>query len=219
MGTVIADFEQAEHHAISATYPSTRIQGCLFHFKQCLVRRFQRIPEYTTKPLVKERLHYLFGLAFIPEDDVISAWAVLKPLLLRDPILLPIMDSVRPIFDYMDTTWMDGLYKVEMWNVYDAVLSDSPRTNNYSEGNNSALNAEAGCSHPGVPRLLEILKRFNEDADAAIMFAITGAETELVRKRDARCVQLNERIKRAVSFYGKLSVLMYCKSLGSLNYV
>ena len=50
----------------------------------------------------------------------------------------------------------------------------------------------SGRSHLGSPRLLEILKRFNEDADAAIMFAITGAETELVRKRDARCVQLNE---------------------------
>ena len=66
--TAVVDFEQAEHQAIREGF-----QGCLFHWKQCLVRHFDKIPTYRKDVSVSENLHSIFGIAFIPEDDVVAS--------------------------------------------------------------------------------------------------------------------------------------------------
>ena len=76
------------------TVINVRIQGCLFHWKQCLLRHFDKIPTYSKDVNVRENLHSIFGLAFIPEDDVVASWAELKPLLSMNPSLLPVLDYV-----------------------------------------------------------------------------------------------------------------------------
>ena len=52
-----------------------------------------------------------------------------------------------------------------MWNVYRAVINGGPSTNNFAEGHNRALQLVAGCSHPGIELLREILTLYNTDAD------------------------------------------------------
>ena len=57
-----------------------------------------------------------------------------------------------------------------MWNVYRAVINSGPRTNNSGRGviNNHALQLAAGCSHPGIELLIEILNLYNTDAELDI---------------------------------------------------
>ena len=110
--TDVFDFEQAEHQAIREGFLNASIQGCLFHWKQCLVRHFDKIPTYRKDVNMRENLHSIFGLAFIPEDDVVASWAELKPLLSVNPSLLLVLD-------YVESTWIfNDIYPIHMWNVY-----------------------------------------------------------------------------------------------------
>ena len=219
--TVLVDFEQAEHKALKEHFPDAIPQGCLYHWKQCLIRRFQKIPGYTSQPpnfALKERLHYIFGLAYIPVADVVSSWAVLKRSLERDPVLQPFKDSVDAILQYVESTWVlnPTIYPVEMWNVHNAVLYGSPRTNNVSEGTNNALNMEASCSHPELWRLLEILLLFNQDTETAILHIVTGQPPK--SNRSKKVIEWNQRVLNTVQHYGRFGVLMFCKAIGLLSY-
>ena len=61
----------------------------------------------------------------------------------------------HPVLRYMETEWIKNTtFPVQTWNDYNSTLDNDPRTNNYSEGNNNALNQEVPCTHPSLPRLL-----------------------------------------------------------------
>ena len=76
--SVMLDFEIAERSAIKELFPGTELRGCFFHWKQCLIRKFKAVKGYPRDPTVRENLHCLFGLAFVPEPDVPGCWDMLK---------------------------------------------------------------------------------------------------------------------------------------------
>ena len=102
-----------------------------------------------------------------------------------------------------------------MWNCYSATLSDDPRTNNYSEGSNNALNTAAGCSSPTIYRLMDILKGFNAEAELKILQTATGQEA--TRKPRNKVLKMKERVKKTVQGYRSANIIAYCRSLGHLN--
>ena len=61
------DIEIAEHQAVREQFPNAMLRGCLFHWKQFLIRRFQTVPSYRNNTTVKETLHSFFGLTFVLE--------------------------------------------------------------------------------------------------------------------------------------------------------
>ena len=61
----MVDFEKSEQIAIRTHFPNAAIKGCLFHWKQCLLRRFRKISGYTDIEMVKASLHAVYGLAFV----------------------------------------------------------------------------------------------------------------------------------------------------------
>ena len=208
--TAVVDFEQAEHQAIREGFPNARIQGCLFHWKHCLVRHFDKIPTYRKDVNVRENLHSISALAFIPEDDVVASWAELKPLLSVNPSLLPVLD-------YVESTWIfNHIYPIHMWNVYRAVINNGTRTNNFAEGHNRALQLAAGCSHPGIELLTEILTLYNTDAELNIQQALSGMV--LVPRRKKKYAELDEKIFNAVGYYGSVDTEMNCRTWGHLDF-
>ena len=64
--TAVVDFEQAEHQAIKEGFPNARIQGCLFDWKQCLVRHFDEIPTYRKDVSVRENHLRISGTVLVP---------------------------------------------------------------------------------------------------------------------------------------------------------
>ena len=174
------------------------------------MRHFEKIPTYRKDVSVRENLHSIFGLAFIPEDDVVASWAELKPLLSVNPSLLPVLD-------YVESTWIfNDIYPIHMWNVYRAVINSELRTNNFAEGHNHALQLAAGCSHPGIELQIEILTLYNRDAELNIQQALSG--TVLVLRRKKKYAELDEKIFNAVGYYGRVDTEMNCRTLGHLNH-
>jgi len=59
--------------------------------------------------------------------------------------------ATTSFISYFESTWLNSTaYPITMWSHYSSTLSDEPRTNNYSEGSNNALNTVAGCSSPTI---------------------------------------------------------------------
>lgn len=208
--TAMLDFEKAEHSSINDVFPGTQLRGCFFHWKQCLIRKFGAVKGYPQDYSIREHLHSLFGLAFVPESDVPGCWQVMKQVLLAKSA------SFLDVVLYVETEWIfNPVYPIRMWNVYNATLDNDARTNNYSEGNNHALNLEVGCAHPSLPRLLQCLEYFNADTRQSIMRILTGQHT--IQRPKKKSVELQRKLINAVQLYGLTSVEMYCRSLGHLN--
>ena len=150
-----------------------------------------------------------FGLAFVPVDDVLHDWSLLKPLLMQYP-------AAAPFIDYFQKNWLyNRSYPISMWNCYGATLSDDPRTNNQAEGNNNALNTAAGCSSPTIYRLMDILKGFNAESELKILQTTTGLQA--TRKPRNNTIKMKERVKKTVQNYWRENIVLHCGSLGHLN--
>ena len=86
----MVDFEKAEHSVIRSHFIDAIIKGCLFYWKQCLNRKFKAVVGYEDNELLRNYLHTVFGLAFVPVDDVLHGWSLLKPLLMQYPAAAPL---------------------------------------------------------------------------------------------------------------------------------
>ena len=208
--TVMVDFETGEHSAIRAVFPTAVIKGCLFHFKQCIMRKYMKLPGYSENELMKSDLSAVYGLAFLPVHDVIIGWNLIKAILQAQ-----YPAATAEFIRYFEANWIYSTkYPLEMWNCYAITLSDDPRTNNLSEGSNNALNVSAGCSSPTICKFVDILRRFNSEAELKILQSSTGMNAN--RKKRNKFVIRDERIKRTVLAYNPANKLSYCRSLGHL---
>ena len=124
----MVDFEKSEHIAIRTHLPNSVIKGCLFHLKQCLLRRFRRISGYTDNEMMKASLHAVYGLAFAPVQDVSVVWTCLKSYLNQYP-------ETADFITYFQSTWLNhSAYPIHMWNYYESTLRDDPRTDTSLKG-------------------------------------------------------------------------------------
>ena len=83
--TVLADYELAIRNSVSAIWPSTTVRGCLFNFKQAILRKAASIGLAPFQKIIGSpvrRTIQLFGaLAFVPEGDF---YHKIKPTLSQD---------------------------------------------------------------------------------------------------------------------------------------
>ena len=145
----MVDFESGEHRAIRNCYPNATIHGCLFHWKQAIIRYFTTVlPTFATDAVLRSDFCAVFGLAFVPVADIDHCWTLLKNHGLTT--LYP-SASTTTIINYLESTWLYSTqYPRDMWSMYQSVLDNDPRTNNVSEGGDNAINTAAGCSHPTI---------------------------------------------------------------------
>lgn len=70
---VTCDFELAAINAIKIVLPNTQVGGCLFHMNQSTWRQVQRLglqSLYETNNEVRDSIHYLLALPFIPRKCI-----------------------------------------------------------------------------------------------------------------------------------------------------
>ena len=171
--TTIVDFEAAEHKAILSVFPNTTLRGCLFHICQCQLMQLRNVPEITTDEVQRSLLYSVFGLPFLPRNDVVSGWTELK---MRLWTLCP-MQKIAEYIAYFEKTWLfSTVYLPSLWNINSAVEYDEPRTNNASEGGNNALSSAFSSSHPSIWAFIETLQSFHSETELKYLQLAAGCQ-------------------------------------------
>ena len=85
-----------------------------------------------------------------------------------------------------------------MWNVYERVLRDLPRSNNSIEGWHRAFNNRVSVKHPSVTKLAQCIVREQSKFELDIERIRVGQQPKPKRKIYAN---LDARLKRVVATY------------------
>ena len=112
-----------------------------FHSNPLQLRQFRVIPYFLTDRPLRQLFSSVFGLPFLPVDDVIPAWSKLKTALFN---LRPIA-AISKFIAYLEKNWIfNKSNPVAMCNVSSAVEYEEPKTNSASDG---GMNGLAASNH------------------------------------------------------------------------
>ncbi|XP_022160472.1 uncharacterized protein LOC111026661 [Myzus persicae] len=165
---IVIDFEQAFIKSFKELYTDVKIHGCFFHFTQCLWRKLQSCGlknRYSTDAIFSHEIKKLSALAFVPVDNVIFAFEEL----INSDYYVDNEEELRTVVDYFEDTWIGRptrggrrrtpTFPIKIWNMFDAVMEGSPRTNNSVEGWHRAFNSALAANHVTVWKFINMLKR------------------------------------------------------------
>ena len=106
------------------------------------------------------KLKMLPSLAFVPEQDVMDCFNIL---------MANFPESALGVATYFEDNYIGKRlpnnsrritpFPIRIWNMYERVRQQLPRTNNVVEGWNNAFNPSVGYSHPSVSKLFKSLQR------------------------------------------------------------
>lgn len=209
--TVITDFEQAAMNAFRNVF-NAQIHGCHFHFGQCVWRKIQEFGyavRYNNEPDYAMHIRMLVALAYVPNDDKVRVYEEL--------IELDTFPEVDEILNYFEDTFLGrrqrrrrgtALFSSDIWDCYQAVRDDTPRTNNAVEGWHSAFARSVQIAHPTLPRLVVKLQKEQSLNQLNVERMVAGEEPPLKKKnyRDLDC-----RLRSVVLDYGNRSAIDYLR--------
>lgn len=146
---VVADFEQAIWRAFRYILPNTTIQGCLFHWAQCIFRKVQDLGlavAYRENGPMQKFVRKLFALPCLPVEHIRAAFNQLSNE--------PSTPAVAPLLDYIRDTWIEGdLWPPTSW----CIFNQSTRTNNDAEGYHRRINEKARNQAHQLYKLIPLL--------------------------------------------------------------
>ncbi|KAL8578262.1 hypothetical protein ACOMHN_005653 [Nucella lapillus] len=149
------------------------VHGCFFPFGQCLWRNLQLLglQDWYLEPENSLLVTTIQALAFVPPDDVIEAFQQLMDSLDADTD-----ETLSDFLAYFESTWLGIVqrgrrrlpkFDVAMWNIYNRVGDNLPRTNNSVEGWHRAFDQRMSVTHPTLGRLVSKLRK--EQASTELM--------------------------------------------------
>ncbi|CAF1109324.1 unnamed protein product [Brachionus calyciflorus] len=133
------DFEKGLLNTIQLTFEKCKVLGCWFHLSQNLwkhVQSYGLVEKYSSDKEFYKAFQRLKALPFVPCDDVVDAFKVIK---CNSPVEFNLM------LEYFETYYIGKLKKnsksvreepmfaIETWNVYERIEKDLPRANNNLE--------------------------------------------------------------------------------------
>ncbi|CAF3408991.1 unnamed protein product [Rotaria socialis] len=198
--TILSDFES----------------GCLFHFGQCVWRQVQSkglSAKYQEDENFRLNVKMLIGLAFLPLSDVITGFDLVAGEF-ND-------DDADDLLDYFERTWIGepkrrGVgrkkpqFDIPLWNVYDRVMANLPRSNNSVEGWHNAFANRVTVAHPTMQKLAEKIRCEQSKFEVDIAHLLQGHQP---KSKKACHRKLDERIARLVRDYDPLRISQYLKSI------
>ena len=103
-----------------------------------------------------------------------------------------------------------------MWNQYDAVLQNTSRTNNASEGWHNRFNILVGKNHPSLYVFLTALRK--EQADTETMLQQLNLGQKIKRPASAKLKNIDNRISNIVhnfqDYVEEKNISEYLKIIG-----
>ncbi|CAF4910082.1 unnamed protein product [Rotaria sp. Silwood1] len=155
---ILTDFEPGTIKSVQSMFHEVLHKGCLFYFSQCIWRQIQSrglSTKYQDDEHFDLNVKKLISLAFVLLVDVVKSF---------DLIAENFDDDAEDFIDYFEKVWIGepkqreiGQKKPQfehaLWNLYDRVVSDLPRSNNSVEGWHNAFANRVSITHPSIPKL------------------------------------------------------------------
>lgn len=107
------------------------------------------------------------------------------------------------------------MFDHSLWNVYDRVIADLPRSNNSVEGWHKAFATRVTIVHPTVKKLVEKIIREQSRFEVDIAQIIQGRQP---KPRKACYEKLDERISKLVKDYCPSQIPDYLRSIAANVY-
>ena len=168
------------------------------------------------------QLKRLVALAFLPPTDVVTGF---------DLVAGEFDDDADDLLDYFEKTWIGEPFALStcqshnfaflgvgrkkpqfdhtLWNIYDRVVADLPRSNNSVEGWHSAFATRVAIAHPTVKRLADKIRREQSKFEIDIAQLLQGhppkPKKALYRKIHARQYD-STQIHRSRNFFSLIFV-------------
>ncbi|XP_022169656.1 uncharacterized protein LOC111033288 [Myzus persicae] len=163
--SIMFDFEKGAMNAAKCIFPSVDIKGCFFHLCQSIWRHIQSSglqSKYSNDSDFALNLRKLAALAYIPENDVVSAFETLVESQFYQ------QEMLSNLIDYFEDTWIGRLnrktrraplFSIKIWNCYSMLDDNIPRTNNSVEGWHNSFNSMLSAHHPSIWTFITALKK------------------------------------------------------------
>lgn len=135
---ITTDFELALLNASKWAYPKSKSLGCFVHFLRAQINRLKTLgfAKYVHKKSKYQLLTLVSSLPFMLPKAVKNAFGLIRNM----------FPEFEAYFDYFQSTWIDGSFPIETWNIlsklsYHQSLSENLKhSNNQIESFHSLLN-------------------------------------------------------------------------------
>ncbi|QQP52192.1 Uncharacterized protein FKW44_004253 [Caligus rogercresseyi] len=210
--SITIDFERAAINEIKNVFPEAKIYGCFFHFGQCLWRKLQGLglqnwyKNENNQHIIKK----FQALAFLPPDTVHDVF---------NQLINSINDETDEILSdflqYFETTWLGIVqrgrrrrptFDIDLWNVFERMERNLPRTNNSVEGWHNAFHMRLQICHPTLQKLLQKIRLEQAATELSIRQIETGQELD---RKTKKYDDLNKRLKRIFDSFENVNSLEY----------
>jgi len=219
----MTDFETAVMQAARLVFgDSITTRGCFFHLTQATWRKIQEVGLAATYRSDESFRHFcgmLDGLAFVPVAQVKVAMAYLRSVM---------PGNASDLVSYFDANYVSGTsrqtdhgerrvparFPPTTWNMHDATIRGTDRTNNTSEAWNNHFQHLIGHKHPSIWRLIEALQADAAEASSKQLRHAVGTLSPKRRSKAAKAHQ--ERLQRLCTELnaGKRSLSDFMQAIG-----
>ena len=217
---IISDLEKAAINASKAEYPDVTNKVCFFHLCQCGWRKIQAsglASKYGTDERFSLMLRHLFALAFIPANEIPTAFDMLRPHLPPDAQDICqwfeenyVHGRIRRRLDNGISPRVPPLFPPTLWCVYDSIQLGVPRTQNAVEAWHRRLESLVGRAHLGVYNIIENFQKEQEQVDAQVECILRGEQPPKRRKVDE---EKEKRILTVVNDQPNRPVMDYLRGI------
>ena len=155
----MTDFEKPAMNAFQNRFRNAEISGCYFHLGQSVWRRIQNnnlSGIYKQNPDFAIRVRKFLALAFVPPQQVHHYMQLLmiEEINREDRLLVDFITYFQSTYvgQMVNGVEFPGKYPYHLWNMYQRVKDNLPRTNNSLEGWHNGF-ARDLPNHPAIPKL------------------------------------------------------------------
>ncbi|CAI2384902.1 unnamed protein product [Moneuplotes crassus] len=151
------DFELGLIKATKEIYPDSQLVPCFFHFVKCLWTNASKtqLRKKQILPLTKQIIFSIKSLAF---RKPLSVYRHFERI--RKNFLQKVPESLK-FFEYFQSTWMDGKFKIKDWNYYEKLnrFEELSITNNGLESFHQMIHSQMKRLKPSFLGFVSILAR------------------------------------------------------------
>lgn len=226
--SILIDLELGMGNAMEEEFPNVTIRYCYFHYCQAVYRK---VCDYGLKSNYDEDIYFcekvklLMALAYVPSDHVESVFDDIVNQYFTDQqanIQEFIFSFEKQYIGRVDRRGNRLLprYPIHLWNQYEAVQRNLPRTNNHVEGWHRAFNELLKCKKPTIWKLFDTLIDEQSRTDLRIVQIQNQVSPEppskKIKKVTDRLVKITTRYNDRILYPTKLEyvkAISHCVSI------